>query len=115
MHILRTVPAIVILVCGSLTLHSARMAVAQSPPANPYWGRVAPSPTVSPYLNLSVDANGLSNYSSLVRPMLAQRELLAKQAAEEQLKSRPRLAQGRPTGSTAAPLRRAGIAGLARS
>ncbi len=114
MQLRHTVSAIVILVCGSLNLELARTATAQSPPANPYWGRSAPSPTVSPYLNLTVDANGQSNYSSLVRPMLAQRELLANQAADEQLQSRSRLAQGRSAGSTATidPRR---IASLARS
>jgi hypothetical protein len=49
-------------------------------------------------LNLNVDSNGLSNYATLVRPMLNQRELQEKQRAKEMLQARPQLAQGRATG-----------------
>jgi hypothetical protein len=34
----------------------------------------APPPTVSPYVNLGFNSNGVSNYQSLVRPMLDSRE-----------------------------------------
>jgi hypothetical protein len=39
-----------------------------------------PSPSVSPYLNLGVNPNGLSNYQTLVRPMINDREALRAQA-----------------------------------
>jgi hypothetical protein len=62
----------------------------------------ATPPTVSPYLNLNVDSNnGISNYGSLVRPMLTQRELMEKQREQEQLQARPQLVQGRSTGQVA--------------
>jgi hypothetical protein len=109
MHFRRILVFTAVLVCGGLSLHAAR---AEYPPTNPYWGRTPPNPTVSPYLNLSVDTNGLSNYSSLVRPMLAQRELLAEQAADKQLQSRTRIAQGRgPGNATAVDARRGRVSG----
>ena len=46
------------------------------------FGRAAySSPTVSPYVNLGTNPNGLSNYQTLVRPMLDERE--AKRAQDE--------------------------------
>jgi len=39
-----------------------------------------PSPAVSPYLNLGVNPNGLSNYQTLVRPMINDRDALRAQA-----------------------------------
>ncbi len=56
-------------------------AAAQRPNAQPYFASGAPAPTVSPYLNLGVNENGLSNYPSLVRPLLNDREARARQAA----------------------------------
>lgn len=51
--------------------------------------RYAPAesrPTVSPYLNLGVTPSGLSNYQSLVRPLIEERDSLNRQRAElEQL------------------------------
>jgi hypothetical protein len=78
----------------------AATAAAQSPATvNPYRARMAATqPTVSPYLNLNVDSNGLSNYGSLVRPMLTQRAMMEKQREQEQLQARPQLAQGRSMG-----------------
>lgn len=47
------------------------------------------TPPVSPYLNLGVTANGVSNYQTLVRPMIEDREVAARQAvAIEQLNRR---------------------------
>jgi hypothetical protein len=49
------------------------------------------SPPVSPYVNLGVNANGLSNYHTQVRPMIADREMMQRQsAALEQLNQRMR-------------------------
>jgi hypothetical protein len=82
----------------------AGTSAAQSPATvNPYRARMTASqPTVSPYLNLNFDSNsGLSNYGSLVRPMLTQRELMEKEREREQLQARPQLAQGRATGQVA--------------
>lgn len=46
-------------------------------------------PTVSPYLNLGTSTNGLSNYQTLVRPLIEEREVLNRQWAElERLNSR---------------------------
>jgi hypothetical protein len=42
------------------------------------------APSVSPYLNLGVTATGMSNYSTLVRPMLDDQEALVQQGAEIQ-------------------------------
>ncbi len=42
-------------------------------------------PTISPYLNLGVNSNGLSNYQTLVRPMMEEREALDRQNANLQL------------------------------
>lgn len=38
------------------------------------------SPTVSPYVNLGVGTNGISNYQTIVKPMLDDREALRVQA-----------------------------------
>ena len=91
------------LACGIAGLVLTKMSTAQSPATvNPYRARMtATQPTVSPYLNLNVDSNGLSNYGSLVRPMLTQREMMEKQREREQLQARPQLAQGRSTGQVA--------------
>jgi hypothetical protein len=89
--------------CGIAGLVLTETSSAQSPATvNPYRARMtATRPTVSPYLNLNVDSNGLSNYGSLVRPMLTQREMMEKQREREQLQARPQLAQGRSTGQVA--------------
>ena len=49
------------------------------------------SPPVSPYVNLGVNANGLSNYHTLVRPIVADRQMMQRQSdALEQLNQRMR-------------------------
>ncbi len=97
----RLIRVFTIVYLGAICLPVLKKAEAQSPTVNPYRTRTASTPTVSPYLSLSVDANGVSNYSTLVRPMLSQREWVARQMAEEQLRTRPQLAQGRSSGSAA--------------
>ena len=67
-----------------LALASACIWLQMSPPAaaqnpNAYVASRATAPTVSPYLNLGVNSNGLSNYQTLVRPLLNQREAMARQ------------------------------------
>ncbi len=54
-------------------------------------------PPVSPFLNLGVNQDGSSNYQSLVRPMLEEREGLVQQSAKlQQLQKRLRDAQAAP-------------------
>ncbi|HEY2895003.1 MAG TPA: hypothetical protein VGJ16_12340 [Pirellulales bacterium] len=48
-----------------------------------------PSPTVSPYLNLGVNPNGLSNYQTLVRPMVNDRDALRAQTGGVQFMPQP--------------------------
>jgi hypothetical protein len=70
--------AIMTAVCGGIWLQMASPASAQNLDAyapNPYV-----SPPVSPYLNLGVTANGLSNYQTLVRPLIDDREALMRQS-----------------------------------
>jgi hypothetical protein len=57
----------------------ANVARAQSPNADRYVANPAMTSTVSPYVSLGVDANGYSNYQTLIRPMLRQREATARQ------------------------------------
>ena len=57
----------------------AAVAHGQSPSAPTY-----AAPSVSPYLNLGVTSTGMSNYPTLVRPMLDDQEALLKQSAEIQ-------------------------------
>ena len=56
-------------------------------------------PTVSPYLNLGTTSSGVSNYQTLVRPLIEEREALRRQwAALEQINQDLR-------GKSAPPLR----------
>ena len=64
-----------VIVCSSTAT-----SVAQQPSGNSYFANVGPAPTVSPYLNLGVNEYGISNYPSLVRPLLNQRDAQARQA-----------------------------------
>jgi hypothetical protein len=48
--------------------------------AGPYKSAIFSRPTVSPYLNLGTSANGLSNYQTLVRPLIAEREAIERQS-----------------------------------
>lgn len=82
-------PAIVLLTTATLR--------AQQPAGNSYFANVGPAPTVSPYLNLGVNEYGLSNYPSLVRPLLNQRDAQAKQAmAMERARIQSRGRDARP-------------------
>ncbi|MBI3838757.1 MAG: hypothetical protein HY288_12600 [Planctomycetia bacterium] len=58
--------------------------------ANPY-----SSPPVSPYINLGINpSNGLSNYQSLVRPLIDEREAMQRQVATlQQLQQQMRQSQ----------------------
>jgi hypothetical protein len=71
------------LVAAGLWVSEGSMAVAQV--RNPYLAAsnrdlqnqvVYSSPTVSPYVNLGFNANGVSNYQSLVKPMIDDREAI---------------------------------------
>lgn len=63
--------------------------------ARPYSTALDSTAPVSPYVNLGFTANGLSNYQTLVRPLVEEREALARQsAALEQLDQRLRGAPG---------------------
>jgi hypothetical protein len=56
-----------------------------SGPGRAYFSdRGAPTLTVSPYVNLGVNPNGLSNYQTLVRPMIDQRDYLRAQTEQLQ-------------------------------
>ncbi len=68
---------------GGLCLLAASTAVAQTratynseigPGRDFYNNRGTSNLTVSPYVNLGINPNGLSNYQTLVRPMMEQRE-----------------------------------------
>jgi hypothetical protein len=69
-------------------------AAAQYPTPNPYaapYGR----PTVSPYLNLDVTRDGLSNYPTLVRPLIEDQNAIMQQTAHiQRLEQQLRRAQG---------------------
>jgi hypothetical protein len=70
-------------------LHAASPAAAQRPTGNLRVADRTTRGTVSPYLNLGYNANGLSNYATLVRPLLNQREALEQQADDAQPARRP--------------------------
>ena len=79
---------------------SAATSTAQQPTGNSYFANVGPAPTVSPYLNLGVNEYGISNYPSLVRPLLNQRDAQARQAmANERARLQSRGRDGRPISS----------------
>ena len=67
------------------------------------------APPVSPYLNLGYNQDGSSNYQTLVRPMIAEREGLLRQSANlQQLQKRVREPQAGPDtarGGTGRPMR----------
>jgi hypothetical protein len=85
---------------GGFCLLTASPALSQYPngygnlrPQNrgPFATTTYAAPRVSPYVNLGVGSNGLSNYQTLVRPQIVERELLERQSAElEQLNQRIR-------------------------
>jgi hypothetical protein len=62
-------------VCAAMGLEMPLQAIAQ----NPNVGVTNPSPpTVSPYVSLWVNSNGISNYQTIVRPLLTQRESMTR-------------------------------------
>ncbi len=93
------------IVACALCLLAASTAVAQNratynsqngPGRDFYNSRGASNLTVSPYVNLGLNANGLSNYQTLVRPMIDQREY--SRAQTEQLQQpRPAARSARNT------------------
>ena len=62
------------IVCGGAWLPTT-VAVAQNM-GGTYSNYTYTPPVVSPYLNLTMNANGLSNYQSLVKPMLDEQDVL---------------------------------------
>lgn len=71
------------LLAAGFWLSTSSTAVAQS--RNPYLAAshrdiqnqgAYSSPTVSPYVNLGINTNGISNYQSLVKPMIDDREAI---------------------------------------
>lgn len=98
------------ILCCAIGLHTSP-AAAQYPA--PYYGSTYNRPTVSPYVNLGYTPNGLSNYQTLVRPMIddqaaIMRDSEALQQLKQQMRGRPDLrdardanqrdADGRPRG-----------------
>jgi hypothetical protein len=93
--------AITAVLTGAIVSLATSVAVAQRPVANTYLTSMGPAPTVSPYLNLGVNEFGLSNYPSLVRPLLNEREAQARQAmALERARLQSRGRDGRAAGGT---------------
>ena len=76
--------AVTTVLFGLICVSPASPAVAQVPHRSVYFAPVSASPAVSPYLNLGVSSNGLSNYQTQVRPLLKDREMLAQQLATAQ-------------------------------
>jgi hypothetical protein len=68
--------------------HMATPAAAQRSAGRLYVAKAAARGTVSPYLNLGYNANGLSNYTTLVRPMLNNREAAARELVEPEQRRR---------------------------
>ena len=80
---MRNTAATWLIIGGLLCVLTAPIAQAQRPP-NPLRPRgLQNRSTVSPYLNLGVSSNGISNYGSLVRPLLNEREAQAQQAMND--------------------------------
>ncbi len=52
-----------------------------STPRSPFANTGYNRPTVSPYINLGTNSNGLSNYQTLVKPMIDDRQALERQNA----------------------------------
>jgi hypothetical protein len=75
-----------------ITLSAAALAQVRDPYAatqptgrEMYPRAVFSSPTVSPYVNLGTTGSGVSNYQTIVRPMLEERELLRAQSEALQM------------------------------
>jgi hypothetical protein len=83
--------AITAVACGSMCVSLTSPALAQEARRSAYFASVAASPPVSPYVNLGVNPNGLSNYQTHVRPLLNEREAAAQQMANaRRLRHQPR-------------------------
>ncbi len=74
--------AVLAVLCGGLWLHMAVPAAAQN--WGPYNSPTYSTPQLSPYLNLGFNQNGLSNYQTLVRPMIDEQESIQRQSASLQ-------------------------------
>jgi hypothetical protein len=68
---------------------------AQQPRFDAYFAGPPVSTTVSPYLHLGVDANGISNYQTFVRPLAEQRSAMERRAAAQHREGSGRTARGR--------------------
>jgi hypothetical protein len=78
----KILPLLIILLLETAWMATADSAWAQNPVYVP--GGWYNSPPVSPYLNLGVTQTGLSNYQTLVRPMIDDREAILRQDANLQ-------------------------------
>jgi hypothetical protein len=80
--------AIAAIVCGGAWLLAAPSATGQSLGYNavtpqsspPFYSAASARPPVSPYLNLGDNANGITTYQTLVRPLIAEREAIERQS-----------------------------------
>src|SRR5882724_5680757 len=72
----------IMVVASGIWLQSAVQATAQN--MRPFDAVPYTSPTVSPYLNLGINQYGVSNYQSLVKPMIEDREALTSQSTNIQ-------------------------------
>jgi hypothetical protein len=68
-----------LLAATAATCQDARYSAGTLQRGGLYQSAVSARPPVSPYLNLGVTANGLSNYQTLVRPLIAEREAIERQ------------------------------------
>lgn len=98
----------IIVVFGICWVSSASWAAAQ--PANPFdpaararqYSQLDARPTVSPYVNLSYNNDGVSNYQTLIRPLIEERAELNRQwTALERLNQELR---GSPPGARKEPV-----------
>lgn len=55
--------------------------VAHAQVRSPFGQQTYSGPTVSPFVNLGVNSDGVTNYQTIVRPMMAERDELRRQAA----------------------------------
>ena len=65
---------------GGIWLQLAPTAVAQNQNLYNTYNMAYARPAVSPYLNLGINANGLSNYQTLVRPMIDDRDAIQQES-----------------------------------
>ena len=79
---MRISTATLAILCGGLWMSFGESASAQNVGTN--GPQLYAAPVVSPYLNLAVMPNGLSNYQTLVQPMIEERDDLLRQSANLQ-------------------------------